>query len=1024
MRRPTLSARLSSGARRLLPLLAVVGLFGCETPPPEAYLAGGPRGDRVPVGRNSVGDVCYQYRVGQDGGVDIYCGTWSQPAGRVRPSADAASLDQQALVFAASMAPRITDCGTPQPFTFTGADQALRMTCARGRWSHAAMVVRVAGRVYYADGMEAVVPSLQRSIGVLAGRAQPLPAEEGARKSVGRRPDPNDFQGLMLAGSAANREGFSEEAADHFRAAVALQDRAAKKDDWGLSSALIALGVQLSNQGKFTEADAIFARASEPRLLRSAALSQASFNHYKAMHLLNIGVARKDKAMLASSLELMRSAERDYLANLPPGAALASPNTELMVRFAPITILSQLGQGQQTFGSSRSDLETAMGVIETRRGQALILRAREEQDEALTVALSAEEFARSRGLTLPKVAAFFYRTTGMVMLSGGQAEPSADRFELSVEAFRQGWRTTPTPKAAQTQLRRAEALLRTGDTDGTLQSCRDATEMLTTLRQGVETEMLQPCLAAYARRLGPGRDDQALLREMFLTAQLSRASATANLAQRAAIRLGADPKIANELAIRDGANAELNDLRERRAKLSGSEAAAIDKRIEAVQADLHATETNLQDALPNYHALLEPFATADQVFAVLRPNEALASINLAATDGWVFLLRDNRIRLGRIEGGNQRVGELVAKLRASIEPTGSSAPPPYDVATAHQLYTAVLGGVAQGLDGATELSVAPVGKLLSIPFQVLLTDPFNGANLSEAPFLVKKLTITHVPSASNLLRLRQSTAPTRTASGAQTTPAALPARRPWFGFGSSTQITPAMASRLYPTLRCGDNESARRVVQLPVLPGAARELNAVRQLMRAAPNEELIGQAFTRSATLSRSLGDYRVLHFASHALLQSDIACLEEPAIVTSIAANDPKPELLTATDILSRMRLSADVVVLSACNTGGGSGKDGGESLSGLAKSFFFAGARALMVTHWAVDDLTNVRLVVEALDGMRDSPIGALSPALQRAQIRMLSTPGYEHPFFWAPMIVLGEGGGRPGSGSASGFRSAGL
>ena len=212
---------------------------------------------------------------------------------------------------------------------------------------------------------------------------------------------------------------------------------------------------------------------------------------------------------------------------------------------------------------------------------------------------------------------------------------------------------------------------------------------------------------------------------------------------------------------------------------------------------------------------------------------------------------------------------------------------------------------------------------------------------------------------------------------------------------------------------------------MPVLPGAERELNAVRRLIGGSAGDELLGAAFTRRATVSRPLSDYRVLHFASHALLQSDIACLDEPAIVTTVAPNDPTPALLTATDILVNMKLSADVVVLSACNTGGGSGRDGGESLSGLAKSFFFAGARALMVTHWSVDDYTNVRLVVEALDGMNESPTGALSPALRKAQMRMMATPGYEHPFFWAPMIVLGEGGGRPpAAGSASSVRSAGL
>ena len=1022
MRRSTSFNRLLSVSRRLTPLAAAIALFGCEVPPPDSYAGGGPRGDGVLVGRNSVGDACYQHKVGQDLGADIYCGAWGQPAGRIRIVPEGGSLDQQAGRLAASLAPRITNCGTPQALRFNGADQAVRITCSRGNWSHAALVAQVSGRVYTAEGMEGVVPAMERSIGVLAGRAQPLPAEEGTKRgAAGRRPDPNDFQGLMLAGAAANREGFWEEAGSYFRSAIQLQEKSGRKNDWALFNALMGLGIQLSTQGKFSEADAVFARGGDPALLNTGLLSGAYYNHYKGLHLLNRGQTRKDPADLAEALRLLVAAEEIYAANLPTGAAGSTGATDQITRFAPTTIVGLLSAGAQFQSAAPNGLEPVLGVIETRRRQAAVLRAQGDQPAALAKAVSTEDFARSRGMTLPKVAAFFYRTTGVVMLDGGQIDPSVGKLTQSVEAFRSGWRSTPTPQMAQTQLRRAEALLRSGDAESTLRSCQDATQMLVTLRQSVDGELLRPCLVAYARRVTPGTDSQAILRDMFLTAQLSRASATAELAQKAALRLSADPRIARELAVRDSANAELNDLRDRRAKVGGNttEAAAIDRQIEAADLVLRQTETDLQDALPNYHALLEPFAQADDLFAVLRPGEALALISLSDTDGWVFLLRDNRIRLGRIEGGNRRMGDLVAKLRTSIEPTGSALPE-YDTATARELYAAVFGDVADGLAGASELSVAPAGKLLSIPFQVLLTDNFTGSNLSAAPFLVKQFPITHVPSASNLLRLRQ-----RIELAGPNTPVTQPPKRAWFGFGGSNPITPAVASRLYPASRCGEQQSAMRITQLPVLPGAERELNAVRRLIGGGTGQEMLGASFTRKATLSRPLADFRVLHFASHALLQSDIACLDEPAIVTSISANDPAPALLTATDILANMKLNADVVVLSACNTGGGSGRDGGESLSGLAKSFFFAGARALMVTHWSVDDQTNVRLVVEALDGMNDSPTGALSPALRTAQMRMLATPGYEHPFFWAPMIVLGEGGGRAkAGGTASSNRSAGL
>jgi CHAT domain-containing protein len=1028
MRRPIPPARLGL-ARLPFALLALAGLSllsACETPPPDAYVSGGPIGEGVLVGRNSVGDPCLQYKVAQGGGDiyggDIYCGAWNQPAARIRVAPDAAPPAQQAARLAASLAPRITDCGSAEPVRVAGAEQAVQMACARGRWPHAALVVQAGSRVYYADGMVSAVPSMQRAIAVLAGRAQPLPPEEGVRRTSGRRPDPNDFQGLMQAGFAANREGFSEEAATYFRSAVQLMDRAGRQDNWGLLYARVALGIQLSNQGKSAEADALFDRAGQPALLQSSPLSTAVYEHYKGLHLLNRGVQRGNTDDLREAIRLVQSAEARYLDQAPASSEDAS-GTDLLTRFAPTTQLSQLHLGGRFQAAAPNALEASMGVIESRRNQAIMLQSLGDHEAALAMAASAEDFARARGLTLPKVAAFFYRTTGIVMLESGRVDPSVFKLGQSIQAFRAGWATTPTPKQATTQLRRAEALLKAGDASGTFDACREATQTLVTLRQSVERELLQPCLVAYSRRLPSASDPQALLRDMFLTAQLSRASATAELAQKAALRLAADPRIARELAIRDNANADLNDLRERRARTGGSaaEAAALDRQIAEAEAALRQTETDLQDALPNYHALLEPFSTADDVFKALRPGEAFAVINLADTDGWTFLLRDGRIRLGRIEGGDRRMGDLVSRLRASIEPTGSALPR-YDAETAHALYAAVLGGVEDGMAGAAELSVAPVGKLLSIPFEVMLTAPFAGENLGEAPFLVRRFPVTHVPSAANLVRLRQRIELKQSPAG--TAVAAAPTR-PWFGFGASVPITPAVAGRLFPASRCGESESASLLTRLPVLPGAVRELTAVRSLLRGSAADEVQGAAFTRQAALARPLSNYRVLHFAAHALLQSDISCLDEPSIVTTVTPNDPRPALLSATDILTGMKLGADVVVLSACNTGGGSGRDGGESLSGLAKSFFFAGARALMVSHWSVDDQTNVRLVVEALDGMNDSPTGALSPALRKTQLRMLGTPGYEHPFFWAPMIVLGEGGGRLApAGSASAVRSAGL
>ncbi len=173
------------------------------------------------------------------------------------------------------------------------------------------------------------------------------------------------------------------------------------------------------------------------------------------------------------------------------------------------------------------------------------------------------------------------------------------------------------------------------------------------------------------------------------------------------------------------------------------------------------------------------------------------------------------------------------------------------------------------------LVVAPAGPLLSLPFEVLLTGPADAANLADAPWLVRKFTIAHVPAPSNFVSLRKIAAGSR-------------ATHPWFGFGDFQPVTPGAGAE--DLLR----RRLRRQRQAAVEPAAA----AVRPqgtgggacAARAPmPSDELLGPAFTADAVLKARLKDYRILHFSTHALLPSELRCQSEPAIVTSAPAGAP---------------------------------------------------------------------------------------------------------------------------------------
>jgi CHAT domain-containing protein len=118
-----------------------------------------------------------------------------------------------------------------------------------------------------------------------------------------------------------------------------------------------------------------------------------------------------------------------------------------------------------------------------------------------------------------------------------------------------------------------------------------------------------------------------------------------------------------------------------------------------------------------------------------------------------------------------------------------------------------------------------------------------------------------------------------------------------------------------------------------------------------------------------------------------------------------------LSASEVAA-LKLDADWVILSACNTAAG-GAQGAEALSGLARAFIYAGARALLVSHWSVDSAATVQLITSAVGTItRDAKVGR-AEALRSAMLTMIDdakTPERAHQAYWAPFIVVGEGAAR--------------
>ncbi len=1019
-----------------LACLALLLVAGCETPPAESYVQGSANTSKptaqVAIGKNSVGEECTQQAsAGQS--AEVFCGTWQQPSARVRSGGPGTATELPQLATASPWRNTIDGrfrCEQPVATTILGGQPAELMQCTRlvGGWAHVAMVALVNGTIWYADGVLPAAQVMERSIGVLAGvmRADAAPPSSGADSLLASRlaakaftsGDIGQFDQLIAAGTRANLADNPGAAESAFRAALALQQKALGKDNPNTATAMMSLALQLSNEGRYAEGETLFADAARLAPASADTTAQARLLHYRGLDALNQG-------QFEQALTLLTQADAAYAANVPPDALaararpIASSN-----RFAPHAgqlRLADLMPSQDLITDPKAQ-SALLGLIEVRRNRGIVLRILGRPQEADAALKSATDLARGNGLARPLVSARLYRTSGVTAAAQGLDDQALSDLLQSTAAFD---RSLPGSKpSADTYLLRARQLVKSGKSDAALPICRAAVQSLVALKAGTTPALMAPCLDAYAQAGGgPKGGDQVLLAEMFTAAQLAQGGITSQQIAQATARLSEnsrDPKVAEAIRHREDASAKLSELYRKRDEMADAQrqgavvtsgaatSADLDKQIADAQAALNDADAALQAASPNYGQLVQQVVAANEVFAALHPNEAFAAITLSDEDGWIFLLRNGTIAVSKIDGGTRRVTEMVKRVRAGIEQTSASSLPTFDIADAQQLYTLTLGGVAKSLEGVKSLVVAPAGPLLALPFEVLLTGPAEQGNLAGAPWLVRQFTLTHVPAPSNFVSLR------KIAGGSRAT-------QPWFGFGDFKPVTLAQAEKTYPGAACA--ESAKLLASLPPLPGARKELDAARLLLNASGNDELLGQGFTAKAVLDAHLKNYRILQFSTHALLPSELRCQAEPAIITSAPPNAPNANgaLLTASAVVG-MDLDADLVILSACNSGGGGGNTAGESLSGLARAFFYAGARSLMVTHWSVNDQVAAYLVVSALRRVNDNPGIGITGALRDTQLAMLDDAGkglpaeIAHPFFWAPFAVIGEGGERPTAASA--------
>ncbi len=659
---------------------------------------------------------------------------------------------------------------------------------------------------------------------------------------------------------------------------------------------------------------------------------------------------------------------------------------------------------------------------------------------------------------------------GLALIKTGQSEKAVAILEelTRLTSARLG---DSADETAQARGFLAMALAANGNRDRALAEFRRAVPVLLSTQssdgdedngRNIRSRRLRHILEAYIELLMEGLPREEAIAESFRVADAARASSVQrSLSESAARSAITDPALAALAREEQDARSRVGILTGLLGRLLSAAAedqlpkviAGIRSEIENLRVQRAKLKSDLERRFPEYANLVDPKpVTMQQARAALKPGEALISVYVGQNKTYVWAVpREGEAAFAVVALGERAVSASIAELRKALD-FGNTAIvrfPRFDTAIAHRLYTDLLKPVETAWKDATSLIIVPHRAFGQLPFGLLVTAPSDLAadtarfdSYRAVSWLLRKAAVSQLPSVNALTTLR-----------------ALPAvsgnRREFAGFGDpyfskaqhaeagmpqkievaelsanlrnlkiETIALPIAGEMDNPSGSSLRNASAiansSTLAQLARLPETADEIRDIAQVLKADISKDVfLGVQANENNVKSVYLADRKVIAFATHGLVPGDLNGLDQPALAMTApdVAGIDGDGLLTAEEILA-LKLNADWVVLSACNTGSADGA-GSEAISGLGRAFFYAGARSLLVSNWPVETVSAKLLTTEVFKRSVDNPNLTRAEALRQTMLWVLDNAGqrdasgkleftYAHPMFWAPFALIGDGG----------------
>lgn len=873
-----------------------------------------------------------------------------------------------------------------------------------------AQTVNDLGDVYYTLGQYALAESLfKRAIAI--------------REKVLGPNDPYIAESLVNLGALYNDLGRYGDAEAIAKRAIAIWEKASGPNHRTVAYGLVSIAYTYSMTDRFREAEAALKRAAAnfegaygPDHPDVAAQLSALASVYRKMGrfdqiepLLNRALAIRERVFGGEHPDV--AGTLNEFANYYFETGRYNEAIKVYGRVAAIQ--------EKVYGRDHSEVAVGLsnlGAAYQRAGRYL------EAEPPLQRALAIRE--RNYGPEHPVLSVTLYNLGKVAFGSGKLADAGA--FHQRALALRQ--KVGPDRLDVASSLTEiAQVALKRGDLTGAIDHARRSVRVMTGFMErdqkradGDTLPMLRKfddSLLVMRRAVDAGSRETGLPAESFELAQWAGQSAAATALAQMAVRFGAgsdalaavvraQQDTASELQAADKlllaemskASAQRDRAREERQRAS----------INQLDVRLNGLRKRIASEFPRYSELISPKPLSPaQVQQLLAPDEALLLFHVGDAASFVWAVTRERIEWREIAMSRKEMDTLVAGLRVSLDPSSSPDDArPFDFEAAHKIYAAAIGPVEPAILSRRHIIAIPSGALSKLPLQVLVTaKPHKRierlSDYSEAAWLVNRHAVTVLPSVASLKTLREIARGTA-------------APKPYLGFGNPI-FTPGGGSPLRAPAKApgrarpGETDIERLSSALTPLPDTADELRAVARTIGAPLTDVRLAREATEQAVRTARLADYRILHFATHALVSNETALFAaraEPALALTLPSSPSEGDdgLLTSSEVAT-LRLNADWVILSACNTASGDKADS-EALSGLARAFLYAGAKTLLVSHWPVRSEAAVRLTTDTIRALESDRSLLPAEALRRAMVAFLQgdTSG-RHPASWAPFVIVG-------------------